>query len=150
MNTLIPKIIPMKEEHITKVFEVERKCFPFPFGETLIGNIFFGAPELCFVVVVEEAVIGFILGGYTATIGQTHVLSLALLEEFRNRGLGRELLMHFIKRTEILGNNSIKLEVKVENRKVIQLYESLGFEKVSRIRKYYQDNSDAFLMIRTS
>ncbi|MHA1199282.1 MAG: ribosomal protein S18-alanine N-acetyltransferase [Candidatus Heimdallarchaeaceae archaeon] len=143
-----PKIMPMKEEDITKVFDVERKSFPFPFGETLIGNIFFGAPELCLVIKSKDEIIGFILGGYTATLGQVHILSLAILENYRNQGLGRELLEHFIKRTEILGYNRIKLEVDIDNSLVIQLYESLGFVTVSRIRKYYQDNSDAFLMVR--
>lgn len=140
----------MKEQDIVKVFDVERKCFPFPFGETLIGNIYYGAPELCFVVEFEENVIGFLLGGYTAKVGQAHILSVAVLEKFRHQGLGRKLLEHFIKRTEILGYNSIKLEVKVDNETVIKLYQDLGFVKISRIRKYYQDNSDAFLMIRNS
>lgn len=143
-----PKIMPMKEEDITKVFDVERKCFPYPFGETLIGNIFFGAPELCLVVESGDGIIGFVLGGYTATLGQVHILSVAILEDYRHQGLGKELLEHFIKRTEILGYDSIKLEVNVDNNKIIQLYESLGFATISRIRKYYQDNSDAFLMVR--
>ncbi len=148
MKNILPKIKPMKEEDITKVFDVERKCFPFPFGETLIGNIFLGAPELCFIIESEDGVIGFILGGYTTTLGQVHILSVAVLEDYRHQGLGREILEHFIKRTEILGYDSIKLEVKVDNSKVIQLYEDLGFTKISRIRKYYQDNSDAYLMVR--
>ena len=140
----------MKEQDIVNVFDEERKCFPFPFGETLIGNIYYGAPELCFVVEFEGNVIGFILGGYTAKVGQAHILSVAVLEEFRHQGLGRKLLEHFIKRTEILGYDSIKLEVDVDNEVVIKLYEDLGFAKISRIRKYYQDNSDAFLMVRNS
>ena len=150
MSISTPKVVPMREEDIVKVFEVERKCFPFPFGETLIGNIYYGAPELCFVLESENDVVGFILGGYTATVGQAHILSVAVLEQYRSQGLGRKLLEYFIKRTEILGYNSIKLEVNVDNTKGIQLYESLGFVCISRIRKYYQDNSDAFLMVRTT
>ena len=142
------QIKPMKEHDISKVFEVERRSFPYPFGEILIGNIFFGAPEMCFVVESKNEIIGFILGGYTANKGEAHILSIALLQEYRNQGLGKELLKYFIKRIETLGYNSIKLEVNVDNKIAIQLYESLGFQIISRIRKYYQDDSDAFLMIR--
>ncbi len=149
MKSENPEIKPMNEEDITKVFDIERKSFPYPFGEILIGNIFFGAPELCFVMESQNEIIGFVLGGYTTVQGQTHILSIALLEEYRNKGWGRDLLIHFIKRTEILGYKSIKLEVQVDNDKAIQLYDTLGFDIISRIRKYYQDDSDAFLMVRS-
>ena len=148
MNIPSPKISPMKEQDILGVFEVERKCFPFPFGETLIGNIYYGAPELCLILEFDDQVIGFILGGYTAILGQAHILSFAILENYRNQGLGKKLLEYFIKRAETLGCNNIKLEVDVDNKSAIKLYENLGFEIISRIRKYYQDNSDAFLMIK--
>ena len=138
----------MTTEDIPAVYEIERKSFPYPFGEVLIGNIYFGAPELCYVMKEDNRIIGFLLGGYTHIPRQAHILSFAITLEHRGKGLGKELLEHFLKRTKILGFNSVKLEVNVDNPKAIQLYETLNFKIESRIRKYYQDNSDAFLMIR--
>ena len=63
--SIMIKIRAMTTEDIPEVFEVERKSFPYPFGEVLIGNIYFGAPELCYVMKDEDKVIGFLLGGYT-------------------------------------------------------------------------------------
>lgn len=139
----------MMEEDISKVYDVERKSFPFPFGEVLIGNIFYTAPELCFVIEVDSSIVGFLLGGYTAIPKRAHILSIAVLEQYRGQGLGREILTYFLNSIRKLGYLGVKLEVSIDNHKAIKLYEEFGFKIESRIRKYYQDDSDAYLMVRT-
>jgi ribosomal-protein-alanine N-acetyltransferase len=139
---------PMKEDDISIIYEIERMSFPYPFGEVLIGNIYYAAPELCYIVEHEQEIVGFLLGGYTATPRQAHILSFAIKPNYRGKGLGRKILEYFLEKTSILGYSSIKLEVQVDNKKAIKLYEELGFKMESRIRKYYQDDSDAFLMIK--
>ena len=138
----------MMEEDILKVYEVERKSFPFPFGEVLIGNIFYAAPELCFIIESEGNIIGFLMGGYTAIPKRAHILSIAVLEDFRGQGLGRRILTYFLNSIRKLGYLSVKLEVNIDNHKAIKLYEEFNFKIDSKIRKYYQDDSDAYLMIR--
>ena len=139
----------MTKDDIPPVYEIERKSFPYPFGEVLIGSLYFGAPELCYVLEKNGKMIGFLLGGYTPTPRQAHILSFAILESFRGEGLGKELLIHLLNQLENLEFDSVKLEVNVDNQRAIELYESLQFKIESRIRKYYQDNSDAFTMIRS-
>ena len=138
----------MMEEDILKVYEVERKSFPFPFGEVLIGNIFYAAPELCFIIESEGNIIGFLMGGHTAIPKRAHILSVAVLEDFRGQGLGRRILTYFLNSIRKLGYLSVKLEVNIDNHKAIKLYEEFNFKIDSKIRKYYQDDSDAYLMIR--
>ncbi len=138
----------MTKKDIPQVYEIERKSFPYPFGEVLIGSLYFGAPELCFVLEQNGKMIGFLLGGYTPIPRQAHILSFAILESFRGEGLGKELLIHFLSQLKSLEFSSVKLEVSIDNQKAIELYESLRFKIESKIRKYYQDNSDAYLMVR--
>jgi len=138
----------MTKDDIPHVYEIERKSFPYPFGEVLIGSLYFGAPELCYVLEQNGKIIGFLLGGYTPTPRQAHILSFAILESFRGEGLGKELFIHLLNQLENLEFDSVKLEVNVDNQRAIELYESLQFKIESRIRKYYQDNSDAFTMVR--
>ena len=38
------------------------------------------------------------------------------------------------------------LEVRVSNDPAIAMYQSLGFEKVKTLKRYYSDNESAFLM----
>jgi ribosomal-protein-alanine N-acetyltransferase len=137
----------MNEGDIDSVYEVERKSFPFPFGEVLIGNIFYTAPELCFIIEKSDKIIGFLLGGYTPIPKRAHILSIAVLEELRGQGLGRHLLTYFLNSIRKLGYQSVKLEVNIDNHKAIKLYEEFNFKIESKIRKYYQDGSDAYLMI---
>ena len=139
----------MREEDVLTVLEIERKSFPYPFGEALIWNIYHGAPELCYIIEYNKEIIGFLLGGYTAIPKQAHILSFAIKLDYRGRGFGRRILVHFLERTKILGYSSIKLEVQVDNDKAIKLYEELGFRIETRIRKYYQDDADAFLMLKS-
>jgi ribosomal-protein-alanine N-acetyltransferase len=44
--------------------------------------------------------------------------------------------------------NEVYLEVRVSNEPAIRLYEKLGFRKVQRIRFYYLDGEDAWLMAK--
>lgn len=142
------KIRQMTKNDIPQVYEIERKSFPSPFGEVLIGSLYFGAPELCIVLEQNGKMIGFLLGGYTPIPRQAHILSFAILESFRGEGLGKELLIHFLNQLKNLEFSSVKLEVNVDNQKAIELYESLQFKIESKIRKYYQDKSDAYSMVR--
>lgn len=138
----------MKEEDIHDVYDIERKSFPFPFGETLISNIFYSSPELCYIVQYQDKIVGFLLGGYTSLPEQAHILSLAIEPRYRLRGFAKSLLTDFLRRTKNIGYKSIKLEVDINNHSAIKLYEDLGFQIISKIRKYYQDNSDAYLMVK--
>ena len=137
----------MTKDDIPQVYEIERKSFPYPFGEVLIGSLYFGAPELCLVLEQNGKMIGFLLGGYTPIPRQAHILSFAILESFRGKGLGKDLLIHFLNQLKGQKFSSVKLEVNTNNQKAIELYESLQFKIESKIRKYYQDNSDAYLMV---
>ena len=138
----------MIEDDITSVYNVERKSFPYPFGHALIQNIYLAAPELCLVLEFKSEIIGFLLGGYTALPRQAHILSIAILQEYRGKGLGRKILTHFLDTIKRLSYNSVKLEVNANNHKAIKMYEEFNFIIESKIRKYYQDGSDAYLMIR--
>lgn len=138
----------MFEYDMDDVFDVERMSFKIPFGRTLITNLYLGAPELCFVVLDSDEIVGFLLGGYTALPKQSHILSIAIKEDVRGKGYGKKLLRHFIDNCTKFAYTSVKLEVKIDNTRAIQLYEEEGFHIDSKIRKYYEDNTDAYVMIK--
>ncbi len=77
-----------------------------------------------------------------------HLISIAVLEEHRGRGLGSRLLRRTIKiARERYHADSIYLEVRVSNVRAIKLYEKFGFRKVRIIPEYYRDGEDAFVMV---
>ena len=68
------------------------------------------------------------------------ILLLFVKDEFRNQGIGKELVEYLYTLSQI-----ITLEVSVENYPALHLYEKLGFKEVGRRSKYYK-GIDALIM----
>ncbi len=78
-----------------------------------------------------------------------HVISIAVREAFRRRGIGRALMEKAMKALrEVYGAEEVYLEVRVSNKPAISLYEKLGFKIVKRIVSYYLDGEDAYIMAK--
>ncbi len=76
-----------------------------------------------------------------------HVVSIAVLKEYRRRGVGRALMLEGMYRMKkIYGAEEVVLEVRVSNEPATNLYRSLGFKVVRILRRYYMDGEDAYLM----
>jgi ribosomal-protein-alanine N-acetyltransferase len=75
-----------------------------------------------------------------------HVVSVAVLNEHRNQGLGKALMLEGINGVIARKTDEIYLEVRVSNVSAVRMYERLGFQIKSRLRAYYRDGEDAYLM----
>ncbi len=90
------------------------------------------------------------LVGYVITqiTDEVNIVSIAVKREFRNFGIGTNLIKkveNFAKRKEL---NTISLEVSKTNVTAYLLYQKCGF-KLRRVRKkYYSDGSDCFEMAK--
>ncbi len=135
----------MKRGDIEAVYNIERKCFPYPFSESLIMALFFASPDLCFVIEEDAKIFGFLLGGRTEEEKELHILSISVLEDYRGKRYGRMLMEYFIVEAKRLEFEVIMLEVRTDNSSAILLYEKLGFQFVRTLRRYYEDNCDGKL-----
>jgi len=78
-----------------------------------------------------------------------HVVSIAVLENHRKRGLGYALMAYAMKSMyEDYKCGETYLEVRISNNPAIALYEKLGYKKVKVERGYYLDGEDAYIMAR--
>jgi ribosomal-protein-alanine N-acetyltransferase len=75
-----------------------------------------------------------------------HVVSVAVLEEHRGKGLGKALMLEGINGVMEKKADEIYLEVRISNISAIKMYQKLGFDTKSRLRSYYRDGEDAYLM----
>ncbi len=78
-----------------------------------------------------------------------HIVSIAVLEGHRHRGLGYALMTHAMKSLyEDYNCSETYLEVRVTNKPAIALYEKLGYSIIKVLHHYYLDGEDAYLMAR--
>jgi ribosomal protein S18 acetylase RimI-like enzyme len=86
---------------------------------------------LFFVAEVEGKVVGTIMAGYDGHRGW--IYSLAVLPEYRGRGLGSQLLRYAEERLKLLGCPKINLQIMQGNEAVEAFYRKLAYETEQRI-----------------
>ena len=78
-----------------------------------------------------------------------HVISIAVLPEYRRKGVGTALMSETMKRMKERYNaEEVMLEVRVSNYPAIELYKKLGLVIVRIVPGYYMDGEDAYIMAK--
>jgi ribosomal-protein-alanine N-acetyltransferase len=95
-------------------------------------------------------VVGYVVADVVPNHGRAfgHVKDLAVHPEARGEGWGRRLLAHALTRLAEGDATSVKLEVREGNEPARNLYEDFGFQTLRRVQNYYDDGTDAFVMVR--
>lgn len=94
---------------------------------------------------VDGSLAGYAVYGYDGDA--FHLMNLAIVPDFRGRGLARALVEEFLEEAARHKAPDAWLEVAVDNEAALGLYEALGFEVVRTRRKYYQPGGiDALVM----
>lgn len=94
-------------------------------------------------------VVGYVVSDVMPNHGRGigHVKDIAVRPDARGAGLGRHLLHRALVALSVGGASLVKLEVRVSNDAALSLYRDVGFEPVRRVRGYYADGEDAFVMV---
>ena len=75
-----------------------------------------------------------------------HVVSVAVLDEFRGYGIGSALVEEAFKGVNEKQCDEMYLEVRCSNTDAVRLYEKLGMSVLQRLKSYYRDGEDAYMM----
>jgi ribosomal-protein-alanine N-acetyltransferase len=93
---------------------------------------------------------GFIL--YRLVIDEAEILSVAVIPEFRRRGIGKRLLQEALRHLYSEGAHGIHLEVEDSNPAAIALYRGMEFHESGRRAGYYVQGREspggALVMLR--
>ena len=79
-------------------------------------------------------------------IQKGHVVSIAVLDEHRKKGIGRILVEESVKGVKLQKCDEFYLEVRCSNNEAVRLYEKYGFVIRQQLNAYYRDGEDAYLM----
>lgn len=95
----------------------------------------------------SEPVVGFV--GVWLTLDEAHIVTIAVRESHRGRGIGELLLIAAIALATINDREVVTLEVRASNQTAQALYEKYSFRKVGVRQGYYSDNHEDAVMMTT-
>jgi ribosomal-protein-alanine N-acetyltransferase len=75
-----------------------------------------------------------------------HIVSVAVLQEHRAKGVGRRLIEQASVEMMKKSCKESYLEVRITNEQAISLYKRMGFKTTATLEGYYRDGEAAFLM----
>jgi len=137
------------------VMEINMKTLPEHYSDYFYESLLAELPESFLVAEVNGKLVGYIMCkteyGFSnfkklGFVKKGHVVSVAVLEEQRKKGIGRALVEEAIGGTKIKKADELYLEVRCSNNEAVRLYEKIGFIIKQRIKSYYRDGEDAYLM----
>jgi ribosomal-protein-alanine N-acetyltransferase len=135
----------MRPEDLDQVLAIERRNFHEPWTRrSFLAEIETAPLSQPLVVVHANQVVAYIVPWFIA--GELQIANVAVHEDFRRRGLARQLIMHACDLAQRRNCRVAHLEVRRSNTAASRLYESLGFQTTTVRRNYYGPNEDALLM----
>jgi len=145
-----------RSDDMNRVMTINHECLPENYSAYFYRDLHMRFPETFLVAEAYGTIQGYIMCRIERGLSKLrsfrparlcHVVSIAVLEEYRRRGIATGLLLEAMKRGAREYNASeCFLEVRVSNRPAVTLYEKMGFENVKRHRGYYMDGEDALVM----
>ena len=85
-------------------------------------------------------------GGFMLFGAEMHIVTIAVLPDWRGRSIGEWLLLALLALGREEGAHTATLEVRVSNEIALRLYRRAGFEAVGYRRRYYPDKEDARIL----
>lgn len=141
------EIVELVPEDIDAILEIENVSFKSPWPRSVFEMEFKNKRAYNIVCVDNTGkIIGYCLSWLI--YDEIHILKVAVNENYRNLGIGRNMIVNTLEYFIAKGANHAILEVRLDNFSAIGLYEKMGFEHL-RIRKnYYRETGeDALVML---
>lgn len=134
-----------KWEDLNRVLEIERTSFNQPYDRNVFIHYLMNESERFLVAEVNNFLVGYIISSILNNVGL--IISLAVDNKWRGKGIGKKLLEVALQQ---LSNkvNRVELQVRVSNESALRFYLNFGFKIEKRIKEYYPDGEDAYLMTK--
>lgn len=131
---------------LSSFMEIENESFISPWTEdSVLGEL--NNPFSTILVYKENGkIIGFI--DYWVTFESCQICQVAVLKQYRKRGIATKLFEEMFKRLNKEEVDIITLEVRVHNNAAINAYKKWGFEELMIKANYYDNGDDAIYMIK--
>ena len=140
---------------IIPVMEINLRTLPEHYSDYFYESLLEELPEAFVVAEISNKIVGYIMckmeHGFSnfkklGFVKKGHVVSIAVMNEHRSKGFGSALVNESIKGVKIRQCAELYLEVRCSNNDAVRLYEKLGLSITQRLKAYYRDGEDAYVM----
>jgi len=140
---------------IIPVMEINLRTLPEHYSDYFYESLLEELPEAFIVAEISGKIVGYIMckieHGFSnfkklGFVKKGHVVSVAVIDEHRRKGYGSVLVDESVKGVIIIQCSELYLEVRCSNNDAVRLYEKLGFSIIQRLKAYYRDGEDAYVM----
>lgn len=140
------KLRSMTQADLSQVHAIEKECFGSPWTISSFRYELQQSESIFKAAVLDEQVAGYVC--LRTMLDITHVMNLAVLPEYRRRGIGIMLLKEALLELKRLRPDIkfVTLEVR-ESGGALKLYEKAGFAAIGKRKGYYHSpDEDAIIM----
>ena len=139
------------------VMNINRVCLPENYAPYFFLDTFNTLPEAFIIAESQGLIVGYIMcrleHGFSDVrklrfARKGHIVSVAVMPEYRNSGIGYALVQQALSAMVARHADECYLEVRVSNDAAINLYKKLEFDVARTIPRYYFDASDAYVMAK--
>jgi len=140
---------------IISVMEINMKTLPEHYSDYFYESLLCDLPESFLIAENGGIPLGYIMCksefGFSnfkklGFVKKGHVVSVAVLDKFRGSGIGSALVEEAFKGVKEKQCDEMYLEVRCSNTDAVRLYEKLDMSIKQRLRSYYRDCEDAYMM----
>lgn len=142
---------------LERVTYINRVCLPENYSDYFFVDLHRRFPETFIVAEENGEIVGYIMCriemglsgfGFRGLAKKGHIVSIAVLPQYRRKGIGNALVAKAIENMQFYNAKQCFLEVRLTNTAAINLYKKLGFQVTRTIRGYYADGEDAYVMTK--
>jgi [ribosomal protein S18]-alanine N-acetyltransferase len=134
------RIRRFKASDLPSILKIEKTSFgPDAWPPKLFREYARACPKLFLVAAAGRRIVGYSIACIARQAAE--LASIAVLPEFRGRGVATRLLKALMNKIRREGIASMWLMVRSDNKTAAALYRKLGFVRTSRVPGYYEDGS---------
>jgi len=144
-DSIQSKILPMTEEDVSELAEIERECFSSPWTEDGLREELTNPTAHFLVCKTKNKVLGYI--GVNEVCDEAYIDNIAVRGEYRRLYIANRIMEKAQSDSFLRGCSFISLEVRKSNASAIALYKKLGYNTVGERKNFYTNPSeDALIM----
>ena len=144
-------------DDLQSVMQINRVCLPENYTDFFFMDLHQRFPETFILAEENKEPAGYIMCrievglsnyGFGGLIRKGHVVSIAVILQYRRKGIAYALINKAIEGMQFYKAKQCFLEVRVTNDAAISLYKKLSFEITRTLNGYYSDGEDAYVMTK--